>query len=150
MGQVLHSRAIRQRQCVEQSKNLGRLLVPPLFLCHPCRNKDPLYLIDADSLLIGPPAHTLRQPPFRLVWLAFLQRRVRQIGACACWSPVLPAIDTGSGRRSHTVYSPQNLAIISHVALNLTKQDTSSKIGVKNCRLKVGWDDDYLARLGYS
>ncbi len=49
--------------------------------------------------------------------------------------------------RARTGHSPHNLAIIRHVALNLIKQDTSTKIGVKNRRLKAGWDDTYLARL---
>jgi predicted transposase YbfD/YdcC len=49
--------------------------------------------------------------------------------------------------RARSGHSPHNLAIIRHLALNLIKQDTSTKIGVKNRRLKAGWDDDYLARL---
>jgi hypothetical protein len=49
--------------------------------------------------------------------------------------------------RSRTGHSAQNLAIVRHVALNLIKQDTSTKIGVKNRGLKSGWDDAYLARL---
>lgn len=39
---------------------------------------------------------------------------------------------------------PQNFAILRHIALNLLKQETSSKSGIKNRRLRAGWDDDYL------
>jgi predicted transposase YbfD/YdcC len=44
-------------------------------------------------------------------------------------------------------HAPENLAIIRHIALNLLRQDTTSKIGVKNRRLKAGWDLDYLESL---
>lgn len=44
-------------------------------------------------------------------------------------------------------HAPENLAIIRHIALNLLRQDTTSKIGVKNRRLKAGWDLDYLQSL---
>jgi len=37
--------------------------------------------------------------------------------------------------------------VVRHIALNLIKADTSSKIGIKNRRLKAGWDNDYLEKL---
>ena len=43
--------------------------------------------------------------------------------------------------------SAANMAVIRHIALNLIKADTSSKIGIKNRRLKAGWDNDYLEKL---
>jgi hypothetical protein len=39
------------------------------------------------------------------------------------------------------------MAVVRHIALNLIKADTSSKIGIKNRRLKAGWDNDYLGKL---
>lgn len=39
---------------------------------------------------------------------------------------------------------PQNFAILRHIALNLLKQDSSSKLGIKNRRLRAAWDNDYL------
>jgi len=39
------------------------------------------------------------------------------------------------------------MAVIRHIALNLIKADKSSKIGIKNRRLKAGWDNDYLEKL---
>jgi len=41
----------------------------------------------------------------------------------------------------------ENLAILRRIALNLIKQDKSVKLGVKNKRLKAGWDHDYLLLL---
>jgi len=39
---------------------------------------------------------------------------------------------------------PQNFAVLRHIALNLLKQDSTSKLGVKNRRLRAGWDNRYL------
>ena len=41
----------------------------------------------------------------------------------------------------------ENLAILRRIALNLIKQDKSVKLGVKNKRLKAGWDHKYLLHL---
>lgn len=43
--------------------------------------------------------------------------------------------------------SPQNLAIIRHIALNLLNQDKTVKAGVKRKRNKAGWDNEYLAKI---
>ena len=39
---------------------------------------------------------------------------------------------------------PQNFAVLRHVALNLLKHNSRSKLGIKNRRLRAGWDNDYL------
>jgi predicted transposase YbfD/YdcC len=41
-------------------------------------------------------------------------------------------------------HGAQNFAILRHIALNLLKQETSSKVGVFNKRLKAAWDLDYM------
>jgi len=37
--------------------------------------------------------------------------------------------------------------MIRHFAINLLKQDKLTKLGVKNKRLKAGWDDEYRTSL---
>lgn len=41
-------------------------------------------------------------------------------------------------------HGAQNFAILRHIALNLLKQETKLKVGIKNKRLKAGWDQGYL------
>lgn len=43
--------------------------------------------------------------------------------------------------------SPQNLAMLRHIALNLIKQEKSIRYGIKKKRLKSGWDNDYLLKV---
>ena len=38
----------------------------------------------------------------------------------------------------------QNFAVLRYIALNLLKQDDMLKVGVKNKRLRTGWDKSYL------
>lgn len=44
-------------------------------------------------------------------------------------------------------HAPENLAVVRHIALNILKQDKSSKCSLKGKRSKAGWDDDYLLQL---
>ncbi|HBY92532.1 MAG TPA: ISAs1 family transposase [Chloroflexi bacterium] len=44
-------------------------------------------------------------------------------------------------------HAPHNLAILRHIALNLLKHERSAKLGVKNKRLRAGWDPDYLLKV---
>jgi predicted transposase YbfD/YdcC len=41
-------------------------------------------------------------------------------------------------------HGAQNFAILRHIALNCLKQERSAKVGIKNKRLRAGWDNDYL------
>jgi predicted transposase YbfD/YdcC len=52
--------------------------------------------------------------------------------------------DESRVRKDH---APQNLAIIRRIALNLLKQETSLKVGVKAKRLRAGWDEAYLLKV---
>lgn len=49
--------------------------------------------------------------------------------------------------RTRQGFSAANLAIIRHMALNLIKNEKSSKVGVKTKRLKAGWDNRYMLKL---
>jgi len=51
------------------------------------------------------------------------------------------------GQRTRKGNSAANMTVIRHIALNLIKADKTSKIGIKNRRLKAGWDNDYLMSL---
>lgn len=50
-------------------------------------------------------------------------------------------------QRMRTGYSDANMAIIRHIALNLLKTEKTAKIGIKNKRLKAGWDEAYLLKM---
>lgn len=52
--------------------------------------------------------------------------------------------DESRVRKDH---GPENLALLRHIALNLLREEKTAKVGVKNKRLRAGWDDDYLAKV---
>lgn len=43
--------------------------------------------------------------------------------------------------------SPENFAMVRHVALALLKQEQSEKVGIKAKRMKAAWDRDYLRQV---
>ena len=49
--------------------------------------------------------------------------------------------------RARQGYAAENLATTRQIALNLLKQETSIKLGIKNKRKACGWDDEYLFKL---
>ncbi len=49
--------------------------------------------------------------------------------------------------RKRTGHAAQNFSLINRLALNLLKQDKTSKLGVHGKRLKAGWDNNYLLKV---
>lgn len=49
--------------------------------------------------------------------------------------------------RVRTDHAAHNFAILRHVALNLLRQDTAAKCGIKARRLKAGWSEPYLRHI---
>ena len=49
--------------------------------------------------------------------------------------------------RKRTGFGTQNFAILNKIALNLLKNDTSTKMGVKSRRLKAAWSNSYLLKI---
>jgi predicted transposase YbfD/YdcC len=49
--------------------------------------------------------------------------------------------------RARLKNSAQNLSTLRQMSLNLLKSDKTAKLGVKNKRLKAGWDEPYLLRV---
>jgi predicted transposase YbfD/YdcC len=52
--------------------------------------------------------------------------------------------DENRVRKDH---APENLSLIRHLSLNLLKQDTTVKAGIKAKRKRAGWDPGYLLAL---
>jgi predicted transposase YbfD/YdcC len=49
--------------------------------------------------------------------------------------------------RLRSGHAAENFALINKIALNLLKNEKSIRLGVKNKRLKAGWDNDYMLKV---
>lgn len=49
--------------------------------------------------------------------------------------------------RLRSGHAAENFSLINKIALNLLKNEKSIRLGVKNKRLKAGWDDDYMMKV---
>jgi predicted transposase YbfD/YdcC len=49
--------------------------------------------------------------------------------------------------RKRAGHAAQNFSLITRIALNLLKHDTSVKLGIRGKRLRAGWDNAYLSQV---
>jgi predicted transposase YbfD/YdcC len=49
--------------------------------------------------------------------------------------------------RKRSGVAAQNYPILNRIALNLLKNEKTTKVGVRGKRLKAGWDNQYLMKL---
>jgi len=49
--------------------------------------------------------------------------------------------------RARIGYAPENFSTLRRIALNLLKQEKTSKRGIESKRLRAGWDHDYLLKV---
>ena len=49
--------------------------------------------------------------------------------------------------RLRSGYAAENFALMNKIALNLLKNEKSVKVGIKNKRLKAGWDNNYMMKV---
>ena len=68
-----------------------------------------------------------------------------QIENCLHW--VLDIAFREDDSRLRKGNGAQNFALLRHLARNALEQESSAKMGVKNKRLRAGWNEDYLAKV---
>ena len=44
-------------------------------------------------------------------------------------------------------YAAENMSILRHMCLNMLKQESTCKVGIKGKRKKCGWDHEYLIKV---
>lgn len=107
-------------------------------------------LVEAERRILGQPL-TIEQRYYLVSFEGDVQRFAQ--GVRSHWGIenqlhwVLDVAFQEDASRIRKDHAPANLAVVRHIALNLLRQDSSAKGGIKAKRLQAGWDNDYLIRL---
>ncbi|WP_035985235.1 ISAs1 family transposase [Leptolyngbya sp. KIOST-1] len=107
-------------------------------------------LVEAERRILGQPP-TIEQRYYLVSFDGDVQRFAQ--GVRSHWGIenqlhwVLDVAFHEDASRIRKDHAPANLAVVRHIALNLLRQDTFAKGGIKAKRLQAGWDNDYLIRL---
>jgi len=88
-------------------------------------------------------------------YISSLQPRAKQLAEAvrSHWSgenPLHSVLDVAFNEddsRIRTGHAPQNLVVLRHLAVSALNQERTVKLGIKNKRLRAGWDNDYLLKV---
>lgn len=83
--------------------------------------------------------------PPRAQTIGKLVRQHWQIENSLHW--VLDVAFAEDHNRLHTGHAAENLSRLRRFALSLLKQESTNKLGIKNKRLRAGWDQNYLLKI---
>jgi predicted transposase YbfD/YdcC len=110
-----------------------------------------LVCVEAERTILGKPTTTNRR--FYLSSIAGLKAQAAASTVRAHWGVenrlhwVLDVAFREDDARARKGHAAENLATVRKIALNLLKQETSSKRGIKTKRLRAGWDHRYLQKI---